>query len=66
MKLTGFVNAIETLHHELIRASRMHDKLAGERLLKNSAQYEALHFWDGKMTGLKIALEALKKVRHED
>jgi len=65
MKVTGYPYALESIQAELNDATRMYRKIAEDRKRKLDQPNEKLHYWDGKITGLKLALAYLGKVRKE-
>lgn len=65
MKVFGYTHAVESIEHELNDSLRMYRSIAEDPKRKLDQPNEKLHYWDGKVTGLRLALEALRKVRTE-
>ena len=49
------------IRRELADAERMYNKIAFDPRRKIDQPCEKLHYWDGKVTGLKIAMEAIER-----
>ena len=56
---------MESIQAELNDATRMYRKIAEDPKRKLDQPNEKLHYWDGKITGLKLALAYLRKVKKE-
>lgn len=57
------MKAVDTIRDELDDAERMYDKIAYDPRRNLEKPNEALHYWDGKRTGLNFALQILEKGR---
>lgn len=57
------MKAVDTIRDELDDAERMYDKIAYDPRRDLEKPNEALHYWDGKRAGLKLALQILEKGR---
>lgn len=52
---------IADIQSELADAEHMYNKIAYDPRRKIDQPCEKLHYWDGKVTGLKIAMEAIER-----
>lgn len=53
-------SAIEEIEKELADAVRMYRKIAEDPRRKLDQPNEKLHYWDGKVTGLKLAIQIIQ------
>ena len=54
--------AIEEVQHDLEDSKRMLNKIQYDPKRKLDLPNEALHYWDGRVTGLKLALERMERI----
>jgi len=53
--------SLQEIESELADAERMHDRIKNDPRRKLAQPCEKLHYWDGKVTGLRLALELIKE-----
>ena len=58
--------ALARLKDELADAKRMYDKFAFDPRRDLTKCNEKLHYWDGKVTGLRIAQEIMEMINRKD
>jgi hypothetical protein len=55
--------AIENIDADIADSKRMLDKIQQDPRRNLDQPNEKLHYWDGRVTGLKLALEQVKSIR---
>ena len=63
MKVTGYKQAVSEIQQELRDSRRMYDQICYDKRRKIDQPREALHYLDGKRTGLELALKLLERVK---
>jgi hypothetical protein len=62
MKIS-LARAIENIDAEIANSKRMRDSIQFDPRRKLDQPNEKLHYWDGKVTGLQLALQYVKNIR---